>query len=140
MTDDQKETPVMENVAETPKKDNDIVITTEELEKLVGAVKAKAPVDNKEIYERALNEARAEFERAQNQRLETLAKKAESERITKLEAEIAALKAAPVQGNHTRKGISNTTNPFTKSEDGKLGIRTDEFEQATKRFLNPNAR
>lgn len=139
-TEAPKEEPKTPVTDVKPSEKEDITITAEEFEKLVGVVKTKAAPDTKEIYERAAADVRAELEKAQSQKLESLTRKAETERIAKLEAELAALKAAPAQATHTRKGFSNTENPFKKTEDGKLGIRTDEFEAATKRFLNPNAR
>jgi len=139
-TEAPKEEPKAPLVDDKLPEKEDITITAEEFEKLVGVVKTKAAPDTKEVYERAAADVRAELEKAQAQKLEALARKAESDRIAKLEAELAAIKAAPASPNHTRKGFSNTDNPFKKSEDGKLGIRVDELDAATRRFLNPNAR
>lgn len=125
---------------EVPAAEPAYVITQEELDKLVGTVQAKAPVDEKAIYEKAAADVRKEFELAQRSRLDEAARKAEAERIAKLETEILALKESQAQGVHVRKGVSNTTNPFQKSEDGKLGIRRDAMEEGIKRMLNPNAR
>lgn len=125
-----------------PPADPAYVITQEELDKLVGTVKAKAPektVDEKAIYEKAVAEVRAEFERTQRSKVEEATRKAEAERIAKLEAELTALKEQTA-GVHVRKGVANTTNPFQKTEDGKTGIRKDVMEDAIRRYLNPNAR
>jgi len=115
------------------------VITQEELDKLVGTVKANAPVDEKAIYEKAAADVRKEFELAQRSRLDEAARKAEAERIARLEAEITSLKENASQGS-VRKGFATTTNPFQKTDDGKTAIKMDEMEKATRRFLNPNAR
>lgn len=117
------------------------VITQEELDRLVGSVQAKASPDNKEVYEKAMAEARAEFEKAQNEKLESLARKADSERMARMEQEIILLREkANAPAYPTRKGVANTTNPFTKSEDGKqTGIRRDILEDGIRKYLNPNA-
>jgi uncharacterized small protein (DUF1192 family) len=143
MTDEENKKQTEAPAKETkPEPEPAFVITQEELDRLVGAVKTQATPDNKEIYEKALNEARAAFETAQNDKLEQLARKAETERIALLEQEIANLKhqqSEVLAGVTSRKGIVNTTNPFKKTDDGKTAIRRDALEEATRKRFFPQA-
>ena len=117
------------------------VISKEELDALVGKVQ---PKDDKEssAYERAKAEIRAELEVAQKQKLEELSRQAESERILRLEQELAAMKsqtAAFNPGTYRRGVAPIPVNPLVKDDKGRVGIPKSEIERATKERFFPHA-
>jgi hypothetical protein len=144
-TETENKVPETEQKTEAAPAEPAYVITQEELDRLVGTVKQKNTepnIDHKAIYEKAVADVRKEFETAQKSKIEDIARKAESERVARLEKELLEMKQRTeslAAGITTRKGVSTTTNPFSKTDDGRTAVRRDAIEEATRRKFFPDA-